>query len=121
MSLESVLAGRLAAELAEVRPRDGAWTDLRAALEADSPVPLWHRVWDRGLSRRQLLRAAAAAAGSLALPAMPAEPAAPASPPHAPAWPAPDARTVAACTGTVKSPCRSAAGAAGCSSATNST
>jgi hypothetical protein len=93
MSLETALAERLAAELAEVRPRDGAWADLRAALETDPPVALWYRVWDRGLSRRQFLRAAAAAAGSLALPGVPAAPAPLVGLPGAPAAPVPERRS----------------------------
>ena len=86
MSVEARLAAALESELEQVLPRAGAWATLRSRLEESPPVPLWHRVWDLGLSRRQFLGRAATAAAATLLPAplvMPV-PAVPSEPP--PAW-----------------------------------
>jgi hypothetical protein len=71
MSVEERLAADLERALEPVRPRPGAWAQLRSQLEESPPVPLWHRVWERGISRRQFLGGAAAAAGAALLPAPP--------------------------------------------------
>src|SRR6516165_4436195 len=72
MSLEAVVADGLRRELEAVRPAPGAWRALRDGLADEAPVQLWHRVWDRGVSRRQFLRAAAALAGAALVPGLPA-------------------------------------------------
>lgn len=69
MSVEERLAAGLKRALEPVRPRPGAWVRLRSQLEESPPVPLWHRVWDMGLSRRQFLGGATAAAAAALLPA----------------------------------------------------
>ena len=68
MTVDSRLAAALRSELEQVRPRAGAWAALRARLEESPPVPLWHRVWDLGLSRRQFLGRAATVAAAVLLP-----------------------------------------------------
>ena len=71
MSAEARLAAGLERALEPVRPRPGAWARLRSQLEESPPVPLWHRVWERGISRRQFLGGAVAAAAGALLPAPP--------------------------------------------------
>ena len=71
MSVEERLAAALERALEPVRPRPGAWARLRSQLEESPPVPLWHRVWARGVSRRQFLGGAAAAAAAAFVPAPP--------------------------------------------------
>jgi hypothetical protein len=85
MSFEARLAADLERALEPVRPRPGAWARLRSRLEESPPVPLWHRVWDRGLSRRQFLGGAAAAAAAALVPA-PRIGAAPTPPEPPPPW-----------------------------------
>ncbi len=72
MSVEALVAAELRRELDAVRPLPGAWRALRDRLADEAPVPLWHRVWDHGVSRRQFLRAAAAIAGAALVPGLPA-------------------------------------------------
>jgi len=69
MSIEERLASLLREELEHVRPVPGAWASLREVLHDAAPIPLWHRVCERGLSRRELLRGAATVAASALLPA----------------------------------------------------
>ena len=71
MSVEERLAADLERALEPVRPRPGGWAKLRSQLEESPPVPLWHRVWARGISRRQFLGGAAAAAAAALLPVPP--------------------------------------------------
>src|SRR5262245_27442359 len=85
MSVEERLAAGLERALEPVRPRPGAWAQLRSRLEESPPVPLWHRVWDMGLSRRQFLGAAATAATAALLPAPPIA-GAPTPPEPPPPW-----------------------------------
>jgi hypothetical protein len=67
MSFETLLGAGLKRELEQVRPTPGAWSELRSRLE-EAQVGLWHRVWQRGVSRRQFLRGAAVAAGGVLMP-----------------------------------------------------
>jgi TAT (twin-arginine translocation) pathway signal sequence len=69
MSVEERLAAGLERALEPVRPRPGAWAQLRSQLEESPPVPLWHRVWEKGISRRQFLGGAAATAAAAFVPA----------------------------------------------------
>jgi hypothetical protein len=69
MSAEERLASLLRGELEHVRPVPGAWASLRELLQDEAPTPLWHRVWERGLSRREFLRGAGTVAASALLPA----------------------------------------------------
>src|SRR5215472_279559 len=85
MSVEERLAADLEWALEPVRPRPGAWARLRSRLEESPPVPLWHRVWERGISRRQFLGAAAVAAAAALVPA-PSIAGAPPSPEAPPPW-----------------------------------
>jgi hypothetical protein len=87
MSVEERLAAGLVRALEPVRPRPGAWARLRSRLEESPPVPLWHRVWDMGLSRRQFLGGAAVAAAAAVVPARRiAEASTPPSPEPPPPW-----------------------------------
>ncbi|HKF19251.1 MAG TPA: twin-arginine translocation signal domain-containing protein [Candidatus Dormibacteraeota bacterium] len=71
MSVEERLAADLKRALEPVQPRPGGWAQLRSQLEESPPVPLWHRVWERGISRRQFLGGVAATAAAALLPAPP--------------------------------------------------
>ncbi len=95
MSAEERLASLLRKELERVRPAPGAWASLRARLQDEAPTPLWHRVWEHGMSRRQFLGSAATATAAALLPAPPwiwRAPAAPSPPADLPVFapPTPD-------------------------------
>jgi hypothetical protein len=81
MSAEERLASLLREELEHLRPVPGAWASLRELLQHGAPTPLWHRVWERGLSRREFLRGAATVTASALLPVPRLVPLAPAQGP----------------------------------------